>query len=524
MAGDRSGERFVLAVDSGGAGIRAVAFARDGAIVAREYCPTPATHPEEGASEHDPLMLWEALLGVVRRLFDRGPVRPESVAALGIANQRASFCLWERASGRPVSSVVGWQDIRAAATTDAMNRDPRWRIVKAGAAIGRALTRDAFLTAASMLSFTTDHASCRLKWLLDRDPGLKARCRSGEILFGTLDSWFIYNLTGRKLHLTDPSNASGTSLYDPFGLRWNALFFKLFDLPLELMPEVRDTDGDFGATDPALFGAAIPIRAAVGDQMAALFGQCCFEAGEVKISQGSGAFVDVNVGPRGKTSPRGLFPLVAWVRGGRPRYMLEGYVATAGTLIDWLGGGLGLADTAAALNEYASGCTDTDGVIFLPTPMGIRFPHFNPRVRGSVLGLSLTTRRAHVARAVFEGIALSILDILDGMAEDVRTPITVIKTDGGVSRSDILLQCLADFANVLVVRSPEADMTASGAAYLAGLSVGFWKSEEELKAFGRGYDTFTPGMDARKRIEKVTRWRRAVKAVLALHREPGGRR
>ncbi len=511
---------YVLAIDSGGAGVRAMVFNRAGSIVVREYQTTPAAHPEEGATEYDPMELWRAVLSVTHRVLTRHgkAVCAQSIKAIGITNQRASFCLWERATGRPLTPVISWQDVRAASTTDIMNRNPRWRLLKAGATFVRALTRDPMMTATSMLSFTTDHASCRLKWVLDRDPLLKAMCDRGEVMFGTLDTWYIYKLTGGARHVTDPSNASSTSLYDPFGLKWNKLFFGLFGIPLEIFPEVIESNGDFGTTDPSLFdGQAIPIRASIGDQMAALFGHCCFEAGDVKISQGSGAFVDMNVGPKGKVSHRGLFPLVGWVVGGKPAYMLEGYVATAGTLIDWLGQGLGLSDTPAVLNEFAAQCSDTEGVVFLPTPTGIRFPYFNPRVKGSIIGLSLSTHRRHVARAVLEGIALRMLDIVRGMEVDTGIPIRSIRSDGGVSRSDILLQCLADFAKLPVYRAPEADMTATGTAYLAGLAVGFWEDFTELKSLAKGYDTFTPTMSEEKRNQKFDLWHRAVRSILAIY-------
>ncbi len=519
---------YILSIDSGGAGVRAYVFDRSGSIIVREYEKTPASHPEEGATEYDPEALWASVLRVARKALSHHgkSVRPDNIRAIGITNQRASFCLWERSTGRPLTPVISWQDVRAASTTDVMNRNMRWRLLKVGATIIRGLTHDPMMTATSMLSFTTDHASCRLKWVLDRDPILKAMCHRGEVMFGTLDSWYIYRLTGGKRHVTDPSNASSTSLYDPFGLKWNRLFFSLFDIPVSIFPEVLESNGDFGTTDPELFdGVEIPIRAAIGDQMAALFGHCSFEPGDVKISQGSGAFVDMNVGPKGKVSHRGLFPLVGWVVDGNPSYMLEGYVATAGTLIDWLGQGIGLSDTPATLNEFAAQCDDTEGVIFLPTPTGIRFPYFNPRVKGSIIGLSLSTHRRHVARAVLEGIALRMLDIVRGMEKDTHIGIKSIRVDGGVSRSDILLQCLADFADLPVYRSPEADMTATGAAYLAGLSVGFWEDFTELKSLEKGYSTFTPSISEEKRRQKFDLWHRAVRAVLSVYpANPAARR
>ncbi len=514
METKESRSQYILSIDSGGAGIRAFLFNKKGEIVNREYEKTPSEHPEPGAVEHDPDMLWQALLSVVKRLFKSSGVEPGRIAAMGITNQRGSFCLWERETGRPVTKFINWADVRAADVTDSMNRNPKWLILKRAAAVIGKITHSTMMITTSILSFTTDHATCRLKWVLDKDPELRERCRNGEIMFGTLDSWFIYKLTGGKNHLTDATNASGTALYNPFDLMWNKIYCNLFDIPMNILPEVLDTNGDFGKTDPELFdGASIPIRASAGDQMAALFGHCCFSKGDVKVSQGSGAFVDINVGAKGRVSKRGLFPLIAWSLNGKPTYMMEGYVATAGTLIDWLGKGIGLSETPMILNDFAAKCEDTEGVLFIPTPSGIRFPYFNPRTRGTILGLSLSTHRRHVARAVFEGIAHRIIDILEGITKDAGILIKSIKVDGGVSRSDILLQSLSNFADLIVERSAEADMTAAGAAYFAGLAAGFWKDTDELSLLNTNYSSFSPLMDSEKRDLKRKRWTKAVKAV-----------
>ena len=509
-------KRYILGIDAGSTGIRALIFDRQGLIVSRHYRHLPARHPEDGAAEYDPETLWQGLLEVVREALGAG-LDPGSIEAMGICNQRATFCLWERETGKPVIPFIGWQDVRGADIADRMNSVFLWRGLKTVAWIVRKLTGSPMMTTTSMLRITTDHASCRLKWVFSRNPGLQERCRNGEILFGTLDTWFIYRLTGGAAHVTDYSNASATAMFNPFALKWNRILCGIFGIPLAVFPRVADTDSLFGETLPSLFnGVSIPIHAVCGDQQAALFGHCCFDAGEVKISQGTGAFVDINVGPKEKLSKRGLFPLIAWKIGRRPTYMLEGYMATAGALIDWLGYGMGLSNTPKALNDYAAECTDTEGVIFIPTPSGIRFPFFNPRMRATILGLSLATHRRHLARAVLEGIALRVLDIIEGIEKDAKVEVISLKVDGGVSKSDILLQCLADFADLTVKRAPEADMTATGAAYMAGLGCGFWHDLDELRGLGAEYDTFTPNMSPEKRKAKIDRWRRAVRAVLSV--------
>ncbi|MFX1252807.1 MAG: glycerol kinase 5 [Promethearchaeota archaeon] len=510
-------QKYILSIDSGSTGIRALLFDKQGQIVAREYEKTPGIYPQPGYIEHDPEVLWQALITVVKKILTKPEFSAKQIAAIGICNQRASFTLWEKGTGKPIINFINWADVRAAETAIAMNKDKKWRRLQNVARIASKITKSPMMALASMMEFTTDHTSIRLKWVLDNMKGLRERCRSGEIMFGTLDTWFIYKLTGGKSHVTDYTNAA-TGLLDPFDRVWSERIFDLMDLPYEILPEVKDTNGDFGFTDPALFeGVEIPIRSAVGDQQAALFGQCCFTSGDVKISQGSGAFVDMNVGSQAKLSKRGLFPLIAWVLDGKPTYMLEGVVATAGTLIDWLGEGIGLSDTPKVLNELAVQCEDTEGVIFVPTPSGIRFPYFKPTARGSLLGLSLSTHRCHVARAVLEGIALRIFDILEGMQADTGVNIRMLKVDGGVSQSDILLQSLANFANLTVKRAPEPDMTATGAAYLAGLAINFWKDQEELKSLEKGFDVFEVKIDPQKRQDKLRRWEEALQAILSLN-------
>ncbi|MHA1682251.1 MAG: glycerol kinase 5 [Promethearchaeota archaeon] len=511
-------EKTILAIDSGGTNIRAILFnGDDGSIIAREQEKTPPITSEPGALEHNPEVLWTAFQSVTKKLFAQPGVNPSDITAMGICNQRASFVLWEEKTGKPLTKLISWADVRAAKICEEMNNAPKWKKLKLLSKIFSKFG-STMLTATSMLEYTTDHATVRLNWILDKEPGLRARCKNGEIKFSTLDSWFIYKLTNGAVHATDYTNAGATGLFNPFDLKWNDVFIKLFDFDASMFPEVRDTNGDFGSTDPGHFhNLSIPIRAAAGDQQAALFGHCCFEPGAVKVSQGSGAFVDMNVGPKPKLSKRGLFPLIGWRVNGSISYMLEGYVATAGTLIDWLGEGIGLSDTPKVLNELAAETTDTEGVVFVPTNSGIRFPYFNPDARGCLFGMSLSTHRKHVARAVLEGIALSIYDVLEGMERDTKVPIKTLKVDGGVSQSDILLQCLANFSGITVQRAPEADMTATGVAYLAGLGAGVWKDKKELLGLEKNYSVFEPEMDGKLREDKLSAWKKAINAVLSVY-------
>ncbi|MDC7228287.1 MAG: FGGY family carbohydrate kinase [Spirochaetales bacterium] len=509
--------KYIISIDAGSTGIRAILYDRSGAIIRREYEKTPAEHPEPGATEHDPEMLWQALIKTVKAIFADGTVLPSEVAAIGITNQRSSFCIWDKKTGEPLTNFINWQDVRAADSIAKMNRHPVWMLLKGAMKLFSRIINSTLLIATSMLVFNTDHTIGKVRWLLDERPDLDKKCRRGKAVFGTIDTWFIYKLTGGKNHLTDYTNAASTAMFNPFDLKWNDIYCKIFDIPMSMLPEVRDTNGYFGDAVPELFGTAIPIRAAIGDQQSSLFGHGCYKPGDVKCSLGSGSFVCVNVGDKGKVSRRGLFPLVAWVIDGKPTYMLEGQVATTGTLIDWLGQGIGLSDTPVELNELAESCEDSEGVFFVPTPTGIRFPYFVPGAKASLVGLSLKTDKRHVARAVLEGIAMRIQDILEGVESDAKTEITEIMTDGGVSRSDILMQCLADYSGTEVERAPEPDMTATGAAYMAGLSCGFWSDYRDLLGLRQGYTVFKPFISEEQREEKKKKWKDLLKNLLKVN-------
>ncbi len=515
-------EKYVLAIDSGSTGIRALLFNKQGDIIAREYEKTPPKIEEAGAIEHDPEQLWQSLLSVVRKLFSQAAYNPSKIASIGITNQRGSFCLVEKSTGKPVTNFINWADIRADSVARRMDHQVNWRALRKVAKVVGAITGSAMMNTTSMIHMTPAFALCRLKWLCEQRPDLAARIKKGDLIFCTLDTWFIYKLTGGKRHVTDVTNASGTALYNPFDLKWNMIYIKFFKIPYvsDFFPEVLDTNGQFGTTDPEIFnGVSIPITASVGDQMAALFGHCCFEPGDVKISQGSGAFIDMCVGPKPKLSKRGLFPMIAWRINGNITYMLEGQVTTVGTLIEWLGEGIGISDMPKILNEFAAQTEDTEGVIFIPSPSGLQFPYFNPRIRASFFGLSLSAHRRHVCRAILEGLALSVHDVVMGMEKDTKIPIPQLKVDGGVSRSDIEVQSLADFTQKLVHRAAESDMTGIGAAYLAGLAVGYWEDLNTLKNLKKNYFTFSPKIDATKRCQKLEKWANAIDAVLKMDKK-----
>lgn len=512
----RKKDKYILSIDSGGQGIRCLLFNKLGEIVQKEYHATPAYHPSVGAEEFDPIMLRDAMFEVIKRILESQRLKAKDIEAMGISNQRASFVLWEKDTGKPVSNMISWADIRCVKSVDKINNNKKFVALKYFAKAVSRFTKNKMLTATSILKFTTDHVPCRLDWYLSLNPEIREKAEKGEILFGTLDTWFIYCLTKGEKHLTDVSNAVATSLFNPFKLKWNRIFLNIFDIPKNIFPKVIDTNGDFGKIHKDFFGAEIPIRCVIGDQMAALFGHCCFCPGEVKISQGSGAFVDMNVGNKPKLSSKGLLPLIAWSIDGVPTYMLEGFVATAGTFISWLGSEMGTLAAGYELNKYAEECEDSDGVICIPTPSGIRYPYFNSEMRATILGISLSTQKRHLARAALEGIAFRLVDIVSGMEKDTRQKITRIKVDGGLSKSNVLLESTANFTNLRVERSTEPDQSCVGAAYMAGLATGYWESKEELIKLQKGYEIFEPQISKAQRKEKLKQWNTALKATMKI--------
>lgn len=494
-----------MAIDCGSTGIRALIFDKKAEIVERAYEKVEALYPKPGWIENNPKDLVDKCIKVVKQVLQKIPA--ESIAAIGITNQRASFLLWDRETGEPAINIINWADVRAAEVAAKANKD--FKVLQRLVAPFSIFGSDQ-ITLIRMLQFTTEHASIRLRWALENVPGLREKCKSGSLVFGTIESWLIYNLTGKKVIAMEVTNASATGLYNPTKLAWDSSLLGIHKIPAKILPPVKESSDDFGATDPALFGVAIPITGAAGDQQSALFGQCCFNPGDVKISQGSGAFVDMNVGPKLKFSKRGLFPLIGWKIDGKVTYMLEGHMATAGTLIDWLGRGLGLSHTPDELNQLANSVEDTEGVVFVPAPNGLKYPYFDPYARLTVCGVSLASKREHVARAVLEGFALNLNEIISGMAEDTNVPINMIRVDGGVSRSELLLQMISDLSNTRLERAKELDMTGTGAAFLAGLKVGFWSFDDLIK-FKSVASVHEPKMSAEKRAKKMEMWREAVK-------------
>lgn len=499
--------KHILVVDCGSTGIRSIIVNREGRVVNRAYKRMEVLHPAPGATENNPEQIWTSFKEIVLKAINMPRINIDSIA---ITNQRSTFSLWSKDSGESIINFINWQDIRAADTARAMNKKPLWVILRTVAFFIGRLLRNPLLTVTSMLKLNTDHTICKLKWVLDENPDIKELCENNKVMFGTIDTWLLYKLTGNRVHRTDYTNAAATTLLNPFMMKWNSLFCNIFKIPMNTLPEVYNTNDFFGETDPKIFGKNIPVTAMVGDQQASLFGHQCFNQGDLKITLGSGAFISMNVGPKPKFSTKGLFPLIAWTLSGTPEYCLEGQVATVGTFINWAVEKLQLFSSPRELDEFAMQCDNSDGVYCIPTLTGIRFPYFKPDLRSSFSGISLKTEKRHIAYSIIDGIAQRVVDIVEGMEQETGINIPIIKVDGGVSNSDILIQRLADLTGKKVHRSSENDLASIGASYFAGLATGLWKDKEEILKKSIPHQCFYPKIDRTKRKNHRDKWKNHI--------------
>jgi glycerol kinase len=492
--------RYVVALDQGTTSSRALVFDASGAVVAGQAHEFAQHFPEPGWVEHDPLEIWETQLRALRGALERAGIGAREVAALGITNQRETTVVWERATGRPLHPAIVWQSRQTAPICQQLRdagREPLFR-ERTG------LVLDAYFS------------GTKVKWILDRVPGARERASAGELCFGTIDSWLIWQLTGGSVHATDYSNASRTLLYDIHALRWDPELCEILGVPLAMLPDVRDSSGSFGHTLPELLGgASIPILGVAGDQQAALFGQACFEPGAIKNTYGTGCFALMNTGASARRSERGLLTTIAWGLGGRVEYALEGSVFVAGAAVQWLRDQLGLIRTAGESEALARSIAGTDGVYLVPAFTGLGAPHWDPDARGLLIGLTRGTSRAQIVRAALESIAYQTADVLACFEADAGLRATRLQVDGGATANDFLMQFQADLLDVPVHRPRVLESTALGAAYLAGLAAGVWRDREAIRANQRLDRSFEPALDDRARAGLLAGWRRAVERARA---------
>ena len=493
-------QKYILALDQGTTSSRAIVFDHGGRPIACSQQEYPQHFPQPGWVEHDALDIWHTQLACAQNALRQARISGSQVAAIGIANQRETTVLWDRASGEPLARAIVWQDRR---TADACER---LRAQGAAAEIQQrtGLELDAYFSAT------------KLQWLLEHVPGARARAERGELAFGTVDSWLVYRLCGR--HVTDTGNASRTMLFNIHTLRWDDTLLALFDIPAAVLPEVVASSGTVSLAAQEWFGAAIPIAGIAGDQQAATFGQACHRKGLVKNTYGTGCFMLMHAGDTPPVSHHRLLATVGWTLGeeaGTSTYLLEGSVFMGGATVQWLRDGLGIIKQSADVEALAMSVPDSGGAMLVPAFTGLGAPHWDPYARGAIVGMTRGTTAAHIARAAVEAIAYQSAELLGAMQKDAACEVLEIRADGGAARNDLLMQFQADLLGIPVVRPQVLETTALGAAYLAGLAVGYWDSIEEIGRQWQAERRFEPMLDAGRRRERMARWGRAVEHAKA---------
>ena len=487
---------FILALDQGTTSSRAIVFDRDGNVVSLGQKEFTQIYPQSGWVEHDPLEIWQSQLDTAVEALTRANLTGGNIAAVGITNQRETTLIWDRKTGEPIHNAIVWQDRR---TSDICNdiREAHGDLIRSKTG----LEVDAYFTAS------------KIKWLLDNLPGVRERAENGELAFGTVDTWLVWKLTNGKLHITDPSNASRTMLYNINTRDWDDALLTIFDVPRAIVPEVRSSSEVYGDVEiHELMG--FKIAGIVGDQQAALFGQACFASGSTKNTYGTGCFMLQNVGDKPVASENRLLSTVAWQTSGVTEYALEGSVFIGGAVIQWLRDSLGVIERSSDVESLAASVSDNGGVYFVPAFAGLGTPHWDQDARGLLIGLTRGTGKAHIARAAVESIAFQTADLLTAMNADSNADLTELRVDGGATKNDALLQFQADILQIPVVRSKTAETTALGAAYLAGLAVGFWASKDELAEHWQADRQFEPQMSAADAEKLMNNWHEAVNRSL----------
>ena len=491
--------KYLLALDQGTTSSRSIVFDLSGRIIASSQREFPQIFPHRGWVEHDPEDIWNTQLAVAREALSKAGADAADIYGIGITNQRETTVVWERATGKPIGNAIVWQCRRTAEYCD---------YIKSGELCEDIRRRTGLLIDAYF-------SATKLKWILDNVEGARERARRGELCFGTVDSWLIFNLTGGKVHATDYSNASRTMLFNINTLEWDDELLRLFDIPRRMLPDVKPSSCIFGETAPELFGASIPVAGVAGDQQAALFGQCCFEDGSVKNTYGTGGFMLMNTGSRPVMSENGLLTTIAWGIGDSSvSYALEGSVFVCGAAVQWLRDGLGLISKASETETIARSVENSGGVWFIPAFVGLGAPYWDPYARGALLGLTRGTTRAHIVRAVLESMAYQTADVLELMEREAKVSMTSLKVDGGASANDLLLEIQADLLGTPIIRPGCIETTALGAANLAGLSTGAFSSLSEISASWQCERRFEPRISAEERLSRLDGWRKAVGRVL----------
>ncbi|MBC8354216.1 MAG: glycerol kinase GlpK [Planctomycetes bacterium] len=490
--------KYVLALDQGTTSSRAIVFSHQGQVVSAAQQEFEQILPSPGHVEHDSEAIWDSQLAVARQCLAKASLTAADIAAIGIANQRETTILWERDSGRPICNAIVWQSRISAGICDQLKADGHAEMIRAKTG----LVVDAYF------------CGTKIKHMLDTHDGLRVRAERGEILFGTVDSFLIWRLTGGKQHVTDYSNASRTLLFNIHTLEWDDELLALLDIPGAMLPDVRSSSEVYGETSSELFGSPIPIAGAAGDQQAATFGQACFEVGSAKNTYGTGCFLLMNTGNQAVASENNLLTTIGWGLNGEITYCLEGSVFVAGAVVQWLRDGLGLIKESGEVEELAASVADSDGVVIVPAFVGLGAPYWDAYARGTIFGVTRGTTSGHLARAALESMAFQTRDLIEAMQRDSGVSLSMLKVDGGASVNDALMQFQADMLDVTVQRPVVAETTALGAAYLAGLAVGYWNDTSDVTKNWAIDSEFRSAMAERDRDKQYRRWNAAVSRTL----------
>ncbi|HLS23107.1 MAG TPA: glycerol kinase GlpK [Pseudogracilibacillus sp.] len=493
-------KRYILAIDQGTTSSRAILFNKQGEVVGIAQQEFEQFFPKPGWVEHDANEIWTSTLACIAEVFRIADAQPAEVASIGITNQRETTIVWEKATGRPVHKAIVWQSRQTEKICEEL----------------RTAGYEQTFRDKTGLLIDPYFSGTKVKWILDNVPGTREKAEKGELLFGTVDTWLIYRLSGGKVHVTDYSNASRTLMYNIYDLDWDEELLEILNVPRSMLPEVRSSSEVYAETvNHHFFGYEVPISGIAGDQQAALFGQACFEQGMAKNTYGTGCFMLMNTGSQAVKSKNGLLTTIAWGLDGKVEYALEGSVFIAGSAIQWLRDGLRMIETSAESEQHALNVSSTDGVYMVPAFVGLGTPYWDSDARGAIFGLTRGTTKDHFVRATLESLAYQSKDVLDAMVLDSAIDLTSLRVDGGAVSNDFLMQFQSDLLGVPVDRPIIQETTALGAAYLAGLAVDFWQGKEEITELWKKDATFTPKMNEKERNKLYTGWQKAVEATRA---------
>lgn len=492
-------EKYILALDQGTSSSRAIVFDEHGQTKAVSQKEFTQIFPKPGWVEHNPMEIWSSQASVIAEAITSIDINGLNIAAIGITNQRETTIVWDAETGEPVYNAIVWQDRRTSEFCDGLKRDGRTDLIRSKTG----LIIDAYFSATKIL------------WILENVPGARQKADEGKLRFGTVDTWLIWMLTRGEVHVTDVSNASRTMLFNIHTLEWDKELLQLFDIPESMMPQVKSSSEVYGYTKTTLFAHEVPIAGIAGDQQAALFGQMCTDPGSVKNTYGTGCFMLMNSGERPIMSSNNLLTTIAWKIGDKVNYALEGSIFVAGSVVQWLRDGLGIIKSSSEIEALACSVEDNGGVYFVPALTGLGAPHWDQYAKGCIYGLSRGTTAAHIARAALEGIAFQTMDIVNAMQKDAGVTLKELKVDGGASRNNLLMQFQADILGTSVIRPTVTETTALGAAYLAGLAVGYWESIDHIKSQWGVETAFRP-LATQERVEELKAgWADAIKRTLS---------